>query len=286
MITEKILAAIRAKAKKIKEAEKKFLGSLVNIEIEVEKAVLKLLKKFSTKDGKLNSDDSTTALIRRLNKEITNIVNRSNYQNAIDELLPNYELIETLNKDIYKGIVDDNVLLNVSPVRNELVKDITAALANQSSLNAQFIKPIKKTLLQAVSFGHTFEDAEKNLRSLITGEGKKLGRFSQYAGQVVRDGLLQWDGAINDKLKDEYDFEFFRYVGTDVKDSRENCLHMRDGTGWFEDLAVSPGVYRVADIPKIINRGRGRKGFNPAVTPSNFASIRFGYNCRDVVIYF
>ncbi len=120
---------------------------------------------------------------------------------------------------------------------------------------------------------------------MVKGTGKG-GLFRRYAGQVATDSLNGYDGAVNDVIRDSFQLDGFRYVGSLIDDSRQNCIELVNGSGEFEKFAIRPGTYRTEDLQAIIDIAKYRPGWNPATTTQTFAQYRGGYRCRHQVIYF
>jgi hypothetical protein len=276
---------LEEKIRLIEAVESGFLKGIEGTEKALFAALLKLLRQFSNKGGRFVKDRATNALILKLKREILQTIRRSTYLTKIEDYLTNFDEVERLNRLTYSQTLQREINLSLNAQKKLAIEELTDALTGQSALNSNFVNPIRKMMLNAVALGQTLEETEENLRRFVRGNNQQLGRFRAYTGQVARDALNGWDGLVNDTIRDRYDLDGFMYVGSIVRDSRPNCVHLVSGSGQFSDLSIRPGVFAVSDIPKIISRARGGKGFNPNVTPETFAQYRMGYNCRHQIIY-
>lgn len=269
----------------IKKSELDFLEGIESLEVAIYSKILDILRNFAQEEGRIIKSGSNASLFDRLKKEILRVIRESTFVPKVNKFLTSFDKVEKMNRNIYERILGTKIKTDLSLEKLTVIEKVTDALANQSSLNTNFINPIRKALTDSVRFNQTFQEAEANLKSLVKGTGKG-GLFRRYSGQVVTDSINGYDGAVNDVIRDAYQLDGFRYVGSLIEDSRKNCVELVNGSGEFEKFAIRPGTYRTEDLQDIIDVAKHRPGWNPATTVSTFAQYRGGYNCRHQVMYF
>lgn len=268
------------------EADQALLDQMAKVERELLAAVRETLQRYTVR-GRLQMDGSETELFRELNKSMDRILKNSNYIDAVQRFLPNFDEVEKRALEFYKEAIPPNLKsLPLSAERKFLIEEITRSLLSAQSITTNITRPIQKILFRNITFGSDLRAAEDQLRKFIQGEPGKRGYLTRYVGQIAKDTISQYDGLINQKIADTYkeDLDGFVYAGALVDASRDNCIELVTGTGAFSDLAIEPGLYRVADIPQIIQRAEGRPGWIPGTNASNFFQNRGGYNCNHQVI--
>ena len=253
------------------------LSSADSIEQEALRQLREWLLKFETKeiDGKtsIKQTGSTASIIASAKKELNEIIAGTEYQNLVNSLLTSFDGITDNIGKIHQELnglsFSKNFLkTNINPIKR-LAVQTTAAYLSDTAINANFINPTTRILLEAVQFGYSIPEAERALRDNV--------RFSKYIGQVARDAMFQYDGTVNNIIRESYGLDGIRYVGSLVNDSRGQC------SKW-----VKMGVIPVEELQKEIawaKRGgsyKGRKlsGMISGTNEGNFTVYRGGYNCR------
>jgi hypothetical protein len=269
----------------IDKSEFDFLDGIESMEIAIYSKLLDILRRFAQEEGRIIELGSNAVLFDRLKREILKVIRESTFIPKVSNFLTKFDGVEKRNRTIYERILGVPVKTDLMLEKLTIIDKVTDSLTGQSSLNANFINPIRKTLTDAVRFNQTFAEAEANLRTQVKGTGSG-GLFKRYTTQVVRDSINGFDGAVNDVIRDAFQLDGLRYVGSEIDDTRLNCQELLRGSGAFEKFAIRPGTYRESDLQSIIDIAKNRPGWNPATTKSTFAQYRCGYNCRHAVYWF
>jgi len=282
---KKIEKLLDGKLKFLSTAEKKFLTGIEATEKAIYSKVLNILRQLSQEEGRLRESQITVSLLTRLRREILTAIRKSTFVPKVSAFLTEFDEVEKRNRSIYRVLLGKPIKTNLSVEKQIIIDQVVDSLTGQSSLNANYTNPIRKTLTDAIRRGSTFKQAEDALRSQIVGDANG-GLFKRYTKQVVTDSINQFDGAVNDVIRDAFQLDGFRYVGSLIKDSRENCQEFVNGSGRFEKYAIEPGAFRTQDLPALIKIAKNRPGWIKGTTPQNFGQNRGGYNCRHQVVYF
>lgn len=279
-----------------------FITKIKQIEKRVFSLVNSLLKDFTTENGRFRNISANRRKLISLDNAILSILNEARLGAEVSVYLKNFDEIERLNRLIYEGFLDATDIGTLSRMgfdlqRLDIIEQVVLGLTNPNVLKVNVANPIRKFIIQSVAMERGVAETEKLLRqSIISTEGQS-SEMLRYVRTITQDAVSQYDGALNDAIRDELELDGFAYVGSVVKATRQNCFDMVRGTGKYKEFAIHKGVYRVADIPKIIERARrceihhstGKNdcgsGFNAAVTPQTFATYRMGYGCRHTVLY-
>lgn len=279
------------KDKLINLAEKKLLDGIRISEKAIFNKILGILRKLAQKEGKLEKANINKTFLASLTKKVLKVIRKSTLQSKIENFLPNFVKIEELNSELYKGLTGKEftkkIRSEIGVYRKITIENIVDNLLGEQALKANYITPIRDILFKGVALKTNVKTVEKELSVFIKGTKTKNGRFMRYVTQIAMDSINQHDGTINDIARDAFQLDGFVYAGSIIKTSRDNCEHLAGTTALFKDLQVRKGMYRVADIPKIIRRlDKGKNsGWNPNTTAQNFAQYRGGYGCRHQIIY-
>lgn len=273
MATEKEL--IKKKLALYDNADADLITEVGKTEQAVLKKVLGLLNKVKTVDGRLVNDDTSLQLVNQIYKETLKIISQSTYKDKVNGYLRNFDEITNLNKElIEKANAIKLSKVNVNTYQKNAIDDLTAQLTTPASIDANLARPIKQVIFQSIVTGSTLEEAKSVISNFIAGDEQRYGHMRRWTAQIARDSLTQYDGLVNDVIRQEYGLDAYRYVGSIIKDSRPQCVR------W-----VGLDVIPVEDLQKEINWAkRNGKGFNDDCTPETFARYRGGYNCRHMAI--
>lgn len=277
-VVEKILTLVAA--------DRKFKEDVSSTESDINRQVMKFQRSFDIKDGNYEQTERNSRLLVEVRRNINEIIAKSKMPKTTETFLTNFDELEQINTGIYGQIVGSSFQLpNTSVYRRQLTNFVVSQLADIGVLQKTYGNEISQIIFETVNLGVPVGNGEERIRDFIMGADRKGGQLAGRAAQIARDTVAGYDGYIQEQILKKYNFDGFFYLGSIIDTSRENCIEMLQGTGRFAQFAVKPGLYRVEDKQKIINAGRGRSGFNDAVTPEIFAVIRFGWNCRHSVLY-
>lgn len=269
----------------IDRSEFAFLDGLEAVEKSVYNKILKMLRNFSQEEGRLIQTQASNSLLLNLRKEILSIIRKSVFIPRVNKFITQFDEVEKRNKSFYSRLLGTSVKTNVSLEKKIIIDHVADSLTKTASINQNFTDPIRKMMVDSVRYKQTFEEAESNLKRLVRGTGKG-GLLKRYSSQIVRDSMNGFDGAVNDVIRDAFQLDGWRYVGSLIDDSRLNCENWIEGSGKFKIYSIGDGKYRVADLPAMIRIAKNRDGWNPNTTPETFAQYRGGYRCRHAIYYF
>lgn len=300
----KIIQLLKEKLEFLEGVDDIFLDEVEKVQKVILKKVLVVLRKLSQSGGKLKQDQLNNSFLLSLKRQILDIFRKSAFIPLVDDFVKNFDRSEKFNSDIYTLLLDEKKLnIKLSVHKRLFIDEVTGSLTRNTVLTKQFINPIRRTLVRAIQFGLTVSETKKLLEAFIVGQDGKLGEMRRYTNQVARDAVNRFDGLQQDLVRDAYDLNGFHYLGVIVDNSRPFCRHLlnapdpvilpkrkkdkevRIQENWFKEFALGDGKYKVEDIPKIIESGRGTPGFNEEITPETFATYRGGYSCLHQVIY-
>lgn len=277
------------KASILDKATDVFLDSIARIERAVWKRIKGIIELLDRDNGKVVNNDYNQRLLFSLDRDLLGIATGA-LNDQLSPYLQNFDEVERLNQDIYGGFLSPNEAaivsrMNFSAERTFLADEVTRSLTEPAMIRAQIIQPIRRILYAGITFNQPLSAIQANLRrEILTNEGSR-SKILRYTRQISQDAISQFDGAINDRIRDEIGADGFYYIGSIIKTTRSNCREMVTGGGRFASYAIEPGLFAVKDLKNIIAEAKGRSGWNDNCTPETFAQYRGGYGCRHEVIY-
>lgn len=288
----------------IKSNEKFFdVATSTNNQIfkDVKKYLLSLIENgnLSLKGKKLN----TVAL--QIQKEILKTVGNSKYYSGVKQYTGTIDVVEKIIIEQYANIVKVDVkdIVLKNPFRSAVVKNLENQLQGQAFIK-DIIEPIRDVIAQQVMFGTNYEQASDIIEKYIEKNGldKKMRRVN--VGQVGRDLLHQYDGAVQTEIAKGFDFNGMMYIGGHVEDTRPICDHLADresGLWKLTELQEVLDDYCPNGIPSnepityetieeedgsfVKKKAKKGSGMIEGTVLDNFAILRGGYGCLHEVIF-
>lgn len=278
---------IKNKLETVEMSDDKLVKDIAGTEVSIFNKVIELLRTFSTKAGKFVEEATNSKILLRLSNEIFDVFEKSTYKPKVEKFFLDFDKVDALNAEMHEGLSGVKIKdLGLTTSKREAINALSKNLLNKATIESNLINPLRRIMYRGITTGASFSDVEFELRQFIKGDKKTRGYLSRYVGQIARDSLLQYDGLVNQTIADEFEFDAFQITNSLIKSSRSNCVQMINASGRFKSLAVSPGVYLIKDIDKIIKIAKNRPGWNKLTTVSNYLQIRNGHNCRHQFIGF
>jgi hypothetical protein len=234
----------------------------------------KELKTLDTKSGGvLSNSKRNNKLLTEMRKRIRKILGRVKYFDFVQEFLFDFDKLQNYQQFINKR--ENDITLKKSflnPYKKWATDKVLFDLQKQG-LDAKLIQPIKDELRKSINLGGNFVDMINNIENKLR-TTTTLGLLRSTVFQASRDSLGQFNGIVNQAVKEAFDLNATRYVGNVIADTRPQCIR------WVEMKVIMDD-----ELQSEINwANRNGKGFIPDTTVDNFLQNRGGYNCRHTAI--
>lgn len=226
------------------------------------------------KGGKLDNSESMRKFVAGLPKRVRAALQRTGYTKRVDDYARQFDAVQQLQIALHDDVNGISVGTAISPLKTLMVDNTVSNLVGAGMDNI-FVAPIQYELLKHATVGNSLRDTVDALRDFIAGSPNAQNTtFTNYALQIGRDAIGQYDGAANQKIAEQFDLNAFVYVGTVVEDTRAQCERWLEKEFiLIEDLA--------AEIDWAFNNGTGMIA---GTTPATFAVFCGGYNCQHEAI--
>lgn len=284
MAIPKGVTDILARATAIRKgAESKLLAPIDAIEQQVINTILSRLNQFAISDGELALSPANTVKWNKLVRDIEEIFKSPKLIKAGRDYLSNFDDLDKLT-EARSGLLDIPAKRKLwNDVRGSSVNFFDSQLTGQG-LNGQVIEPLMNRLSNLVQtgadMGHiadeltTFMQGRDGLRVHITG--------------LSTDTINQYQGAVDQKIGQEFDLEWVVYAGSIIETSRGQCvrrvkkryIHKSEFQKEINFALNNKGA-KTDEQGKIKKEGTHRIGGEIAgSTPSTFVINRGGHSCR------
>lgn len=295
---------VKAKTAFLDRTSNDILIGLDSLDDQIRKLLIKVLDDLDRRSGALILNESNAERLIRLNKEVGDVLKSKKYQSVIDKYLASFDRVDEFTAEITKDVTGTGVAIKslVNPARTAIVDMVGKSLGSPVNIDSQVTQPIQRILFKHLLTGTPLADARAEINTFI-GQDATRGPMARWAGQLAKDSLFQYDGAVQKEVATAIELDAFFFVGGIQDNSRPGCIHMvgapddvkvpygsgksrvfRTEVNRFKDIVLPGGGFRLDDIPKIIARNSGDRGWNPATTPESYLMYRNGYNCNHQAI--
>jgi hypothetical protein len=167
-------------------------------------------------------------------------------------------------------------------IRKQSVSILVDSLT-ESGLNTELITPIREMITAYTTTGGSYSKMTKELNNYINGTPEIDGALVKYTKQIATDSINQYTATVNSVLASDLGWEWFRYVGSNIKTTRTFCKAL-----------TKKQYYHISELPQIIkgnfeefkamngqiyDRTNLPQGMIEDTNTSNFQVYRGGYNC-------
>lgn len=251
-----------------------------NATAKLVKDIEKYLATFPMSGGAFVLDDVAVQMLSQLDVIIANAINSSAYPASVANVVRSIDEITSLSQQVLTNynpkVKIDFDKLGVSQVRIAQVESIVNNMTGDS-LTVNVRQGIREGLQRNVFAGAKLTDTRDFIAEYLTKQkGDKYARLTRYAMTWAQDGILQYDGQIYDRFRQEYPPSHIRYIGSLIADSRPQCVR------WINKYdGLIPVDKLQSEIQWAVTSG---SGMNLATTPQSFCTYRGGYRCRHKAI--
>lgn len=261
-----------------------FNEAIPAIQEQIYRRLLRFQKELIVQGDTITNSVKNIKLLASLKSDLESIIlDDTDYLESVSKLGKLYEKVDTLNYKYFKALEKKFKPPKVmEAIRKQSVTAVVESLT-ESGLNEQLINPIRDMIATYTNTGGSYAQMTKELNNYITGTPEIDGALVKYTKQVATDSLNQYTATVNSVLASDLGWEWFRYVGSNIKTTRTFCKAL-----------TKKQYYHISELPQIIKGNfeefkamKGKiydrtglpDGMIEDTNVSNFQVYRGGYNC-------
>ena len=258
----------------------KFQSAIPDIQKLVYDELQPLVKQLEIKNGKLLNNLNNLKLLGGIQNKLEKVIINSQYKDSVNTFIDSFNDISNLNNEYFKQFNQKYKPKNTLPIIKQLsIEQTINDLVGQGLIN-NIVTPIKSILSQNITTGGSYADFQDQLQNHILNNDTGEGSLSKYTKQITTDAINQYNAQYAETIAQDLQFNWGRYVGSNIKTSREFCIY----------LTRKQWVHK-SELPTIIEGnidGHECKlssstglplGLIPDTNADNFKVRRGGYNC-------
>ena len=268
--------------KKLKEFTKKrtkLIGSLMSsmqsqIAENQRKVYERILDKFIDKlekdeDGNVKNNDHNRRLLNEID-EVFKEYNKKEGRQTIELLLQSVTSIMSFNQGYFQALDGNARTLKIMPKVKEFMKGWLGIKGDVVEPNGYIDKLIandpakialKNQAMKIVIGQEGFEDAKKQIKTLIDGNQNTMGALEKHHRNFAFDLYSQIDRATSDVIRNDLGFEFAIYEGHVLPTSREFCIEKKGK------------IFHISEIKKFNPKEAKPPNYNPITDLGGFGCV-------------
>ena len=265
-----------------------FDEAIPGIQQQIYTRLLRFQKELSIQGDTITNSVKNIKLLGDLKADLEKIIlDSSDYTGSVEKFGKLYDSVTKLNYNYYKALEKKfKPPKMIDEIRKQSVNVVLEGLT-ESGLNANVITPVREIINTYVTTGGSYTKLAKELDNYINGyqsdAGKIDGVLQKYTKQITTDAINQYNATVNKAISSDLGYEWFRYVGSNIKTTRTFCKALTEKQyyhiselpdiikGDFEQFKAMKGkIYDKTGLPE---------GMYDDTNTSNFDVYRGGYNC-------
>jgi hypothetical protein len=248
-----------------------------------------LIKGLETNNsGNIIANAQNLRTVGIIQQKLQSIISSPEYRRSVKDYLGNFNDVAKLNDKYYSALSDNYTR---PPIVAELQKQTIDATINSltaAGISQSVTSKVQDILRVNITTGASYADLSQQLRDFLTQNKTGEGALERYTKQITTDALNQYSAQYSKAVSDDLGFEWFRYTGAEIEDSRPFCKAMIDKKyfhkseipklleGKFPEFADNKGViYDKTGLPA---------GMVAGTSPETFFTYRGGYNCGHQIV--
>lgn len=234
-----------------------------------------LLNNLNLQNGVFEVPGNLPGLMNSFVDNILRLAEKStNYTGAVQNFITDLNVIKKNITDYHSSY--NNIIVD-TPGLKRVQKAVIGEVIDQYSengLNSHFAQPLRELMYGNILAGMSQSDAKKYLQEYIIGERDESGKLQRYLEQTAQQGVDSYAGAINMKLKKDFNFTGYIISGSLIDNSSQQCIHA---------IKTSENGYlKFSDWEKVLQMARENKKAKliDGTTLENLPLNKLHWGCR------
>jgi hypothetical protein len=258
--------------------------AMPKIQEQIYRRLLIFQKELIIQGDTITNSVKNIKLLSDLKSDLESIIlDDSDYLESVTKFAKLYDKVTELNFAYFKALEKKFKPPKVmEAVKKQSVSLVLDSLT-EAGMNTNLINPVREMINTYVTTGGSYSQLSKELNNYINGTPTIDGALVKYTKLVTTDAINQYTATVNQVVSADLGWEWFRYVGSNIKTTRTFCKAL-----------TQKQYYHRSELPKIIKGNfaefkemKGQiyertglpQGMIEDTNVSNFQTYRGGYNC-------
>lgn len=251
-------------------------GNLSSIERELFDASYDwLLDNLDIRRGTIQTDAQLSRAMDEFLQAVVDIINNNKaFTGRVGSFISDLNKILDNAKKFYATAYGFNILTaGVTEVQKVVVNEtVNQYLGN--GLNANFAAPLRDAIFRNILAGASLRDVKQVLTEYIISGKDKSGKLGRYLVQTAQQATDSYTGAINQRLKKEFEFTGYIISGSLIATSSKQCI--------YAVTTSEEGYLSFKEWEKVLSiaRNNPKARLIPGTTIDNLPLNKLHWGCR------
>ena len=278
-----LLDLLAKKAQRLEDIPNKFLSNIQKVQLELLKSVEDVIATFNiSSSGNFVVSKANMTKVAELDVLLREVLDRSEYGEAVTQFAKEFNVQVDFNNtyfsEAFKGFKSSEI--GLMAVRNAQ-RNAVDLLIN-TSIDSDFIIPIKQQIEQAVVTGARFREVLDTIQQITTGDAQTDGKILQYSKQIAHDTFAVADRSYAAAVAQEIGADWFGYSGGTIKTSRAFCIERHNKFFSRKEIEIWGSGKATGDF--LTPQGGTWAGEMEGTNEKTIFATAGGYNCRHSIM--
>jgi len=270
-----------ARADALDEIPEELFGAIERAQRDAYRQVSKLLGRLDLNSaGNIELTTKNLALIEQIAGVTNQTLFTGEYINAVRDFAAK---IETQSQFAAKYMDQAFGSFTDNDIYQQILRTSQAdavALLNENAVNQALVEPIKQSLRNSVTTNASFPDAVKNIQQIMIGSAERESNLLGNRKTLIKDAFSIADRRYNIAIEDQYEFEWYRYAGGRVEDTR--CFCQKRANKYYRRSEIESWG-RLEKLGEC-RTSNGWAGRIPGTNERSIFTYVGGYNCNHIIV--
>lgn len=277
----------RAKLEAIENVPANWAKSIESYQPRLLNRLSKLLNELDTVDGQLVKSAANLTRISTIISELRDSLTSGEYVKIVEAFNNEFTAQQAVTASYFGQVLEVEPIVtsfNAQLYQLNRAAALEGVLSN-ASLDSMLLNDVRSTLIEAVGSNARFGNTYDALQELVIGNAEKEGQLLRYSRQIVSDTFATTDRAYTQLISEEYQFQWFRWLGGKMKTTRCLCLNL-NGRYLSKGELEKIGAFELSIIPELAScrTGNGWAGAMPNTNSQTIFVTAGGYNCQHSIL--
>lgn len=264
-------------------SEDTFTDSVPDLQVKIFNRVQTLLRALDIRRNKIRATGANLRKINRIKRDIRTIILSDEYLRDVDKFAKSFETVTELQTTFFQTLKTDFTQPKfINTLRDISVKNTIEALT-QSGIQSNIVEKAANIIRSNIAESNSFTNLTQEMRVFLTKTEESVGALQRHTSQIVTDSLNTYAREYSQVVSESLDNDWFIYVGSIVKDSRDFCIALVKKK-WIhrsEFPAITKGKIDIDNDGD--DETVSLQGLKPQTNESNFITFAGGFNCNHLV---
>jgi hypothetical protein len=258
--------------------------AMPKIQEQIYKRLLQFQRELGVQGDTITNSVKNIKLLSSLKADLESIIlDDSDYGESVVKFAKLYDKVNALNFAYFKALEKKFKPPKIVEAIKKQSISVTLEGLTEAGMNQNLITPVREMINTYVTTGGSYSQLAKELNNYINGTPTIDGALVKYTKLIATDAINQYTATVNQVISADLGWEWFRYVGSNIKTTRTFCKALTQKQYYHRSelpQIIKGNFQEFKDMKgQIYDRTKLPQGMIEDTNVSNFPTYRGGYNC-------